>query len=172
MGKQQRLLCASHDGSALMRTHLEFVWSTSKILRHKLVRYAHRHKVVEHIVIDTFHTFRHFRVALHLLPCPILEILTDFINLGGTSLCRFLVGNCFCCAVIVFLGGGNRDASVLNGGFYKGVSHNGSTEHFTGHAHGTVLFVVGKVWLFHKPSTAYCCKTDIYFRSFLYEIFI
>ena len=172
MGKQQRLLCTSHDGFTLVRTHLELVGSTSEILRHKLVRYAHRHKVVEHIVIDTLNQCRHFRVALHLLPCPILEVLTDFINLGGTSLCRFLVGNGFCCAVIMLLGGGNRDASVLNGGFYESVSHNGATEHFTGYTHGTVLFVVGKVWLFHKPSTAYGSKPDIYLRALFYEILI
>ena len=54
MGKQQRLLCASNNGSALMRAHLELMRSTTEIFWHKLIGYAHRHKVVERVIIDTF----------------------------------------------------------------------------------------------------------------------
>ena len=172
MRKHKGLHRTPDDSPALVRSHSELMRSTSKKLRYKLIGYAHRHIVIEHIVIYTFHTNRHFRVALHFLPCPILEVPTDFVNLGGARLCRFLVGYGLCRTIPVLFGGRNSDTLICNGRTDKRVSHNGSAEHFTGHAHGTVLFVVGKVWLFHKPSTAYCCKPDIYFRSFLYEIFI
>ena len=155
-----------------MRTHLKLVRGTSEILRYKLIWYAHRHKVIERVIIDTLNQCRHFRVALHLLPCPILEILTDFINFGGTSLCRFLVGNGFGSAVIVFLGGGNGDASVLNGSFNESMPHNGTVKHFAGYPHCTVLLIISEVWFFHKPSTAHSCKPYVNLRAFLYKILI
>ena len=155
-----------------MRAHLELMRSTTEIFWHKLIGYAHRHKVVERVIIDTFNQCRHFRITLHLLPCPIFEVLTNFVNLGSACLCRFLVGDGLGCAVIMLLGSGNRDALILNGGFYEGVSHNGSTEHFTGYTHCAVLFIVSKVWLFHKPSTTNSCKPYVNLRAFFYEILI
>ena len=84
VGEQQRLHRAAHNGLALVGTHLELVGRTSEVFGYEVIGYAHRHIVVETVVILRLHACRQVRIALHLLAHPVLEVLPYLVYLGCT----------------------------------------------------------------------------------------
>ena len=60
MGKQQGLHCSSHNRLALVGSHLEFMRCSTEVFRHEIVRDAHRHEIVECVVVDTLDGGGHF----------------------------------------------------------------------------------------------------------------
>ena len=84
VGEQQRLHRAAHNGLALVWAHLELVGRTSEVFGYEVIGYAHRHIVVETVVILRLHACRQVRIALHLLAHPVLEVLPYLVYLGGT----------------------------------------------------------------------------------------
>ena len=145
---------------------------TTEVFGDKLIGNTHRHIVVECVIIHTLHTFRHFRIALHLLSCPFLEVLTYLVNLRTTSLCSLLVGNGFSRAVPILFNGGNGDALVLDSRLNESVSHYGTSKHFTRYTHSTVFLIGCVIWLVHKPSTAYGSKLHTYIGTFFHILLV
>ena len=126
-----------------MRAHLEHMRCSAEILRHKFIGDAHGHIVVERVIVDTLDPRRHFRIFLHLLPCPVPEVLTYVVNFGRTGLCCLFVCDSFCRPVPSAFCLRYGDRSVLNGCFNEGMSHDGFVQHLANNTH-RAIFLLGQ----------------------------
>ena len=180
MSKHQRLCRRTDNGFCLVRTQLEWFainngGCTSEMLRHKIVGNFLWYAIVEQFIIDTFHAFRHFGVALHLTTRPVFEVLAYLVNLVGTSHRRLFVHNGLCgLAASVACGNslGNADTLAGDSSFDKFMSENGLVTLLTDNTHCLVLLGVRIVWLTHYPCTTCICQLHVKSGALLYEIFI
>ena len=180
MSQHQRLCRCTDNGFCLVRTQLEWFTinnggCTSEMLRHKLVGNFLWYAVVEQFIIDTFHAFRHFGVALHLATRPVFEVLAYLVNLVGTSHRRLFVHN--------RLGGltasvacgnslGNADTLAGDSSFDKFMSVDGLVTLLTDNTHCPVLLGARIVWLTHYPCTTCICQLHVKPGALLYKVFI
>ena len=122
MGKQQRLHRTTDDSLRLVRAHLELMVGSTEIVGNELVADSQRNVVVKLLVVGALYAFRHVGIVLHLLTCPLLEVGSYLVYLGGTCLRSLLVCNGFS-----FLAGtiansmrlADGDCLVLQRCFYK-----------------------------------------------------
>ena len=161
VGEQQRLHGSSHNGLALVGAHLELVGRSSEVFGYEVLGYAHRHIVVEAVVVLFLHVCRQLCVALHLLAHPVLEVLTYLVYLGRTRCRGLAVHNGLRCAVPVLFRLRYGDGLVLNGSLDEFVAEYGLIQFFAHHAHGPVLLFAHVIWLVHKPTAADCRKLHV-----------
>ena len=180
MSQHQRLCRCTDNGFCLVRTQLErFAVNnggcTSEMLRNKLIGNFLWYAVVEQLIIDTLHAFRHFGVALHLATRPVLEVLAYLVNLVGTSHRRLFVHNGLCglaASVACRNSLGNADTLAGDSSFDKFMSENGLVTLLTDNTHCLVLLSVRIVWLTHYPCTTCICQLHVKTGALPYEIFI
>ena len=64
---------------------------TVEFLRQKLIVDLHGNQGIELVVIDLLYTLCKFRIVLHALLRPLLELVLDLVHTDGTGLRRCLV---------------------------------------------------------------------------------
>ena len=145
------------------------------MLRNKLIGNFLWYAVVEQLIIDTLHAFRHFGVALHLATRPVLEVLAYLVNLVGTSHRRLFVHNGLSgLAASVACGNslGNADALAGDSSFDEFMSENGLVALLTDNTHRLVLLGGRIIWLTHYPCATCICQLHVKPGTLLYEILI
>ena len=170
MGKQQRLHGTTHNSLGLVWTHLEFMACTAEVFWHELHAYIQRYIVVELLVVGLLDACRHFRVTLHLLACPLLEVCSDLVNLGCTCLCSLLVSNGLsglAAAVAYTVSLADGDCLVLQGCFNKLAAKDELLHNLSTDTHSLVFFVLDVIRHLHVPCTSYVGKLCIYIGALL-----
>ena len=124
------------------------------MIRYKLIRYRLRHIVIEHIVIFLLDTLCHLTVGLHLCLCPVLEILTDLVDLVGTGCCGILIRDGLRTLIPFLPGLADGDCLVGHGGLDELCAQDGLVKKFTLDTHCLVLLLINPIRSFHIPCTA------------------